>query len=410
MGKLRLLVGIIISVTAVTVAWANLASAHSFRAGNNVTVGQEQAVQQSLFMSGRTIDISSEVFGDIFCAGQNITISGKVHGDIICAGQSINIRGTVDGDLRLAGQNITIGAAVTGSATVVSQTFTLDSTGSIEGDVSLGATDATINGTVGRDIAAGTETLIISGEVGRNITATVTTLRLESDATIAGTIDYTSKNELDRSNDAKVGGEITRSEPTESTSSKQGAVFGFSIWWFVYWFFAMLVTALVLVLLFPRIFQTTTNRDLPWPWKSLLAGLVASLVVPVLFVVLAITFVGLPLAFLLALLWLVVLILSGPFFAYYLGQLLLRQARHPLLVMLVGAVTLLVLYFIPIVGIIVLLLALWTGSGMILREAFRRTPRPAYTTAAIDSPRPQPVAIAKPTPKRTSRSTKNTRR
>jgi len=406
MGKLKLLTGLIISVAAVTFVWSGLASAHSFRTGDNVTVRQNQTINQSLFTAGRTIDISSTVEGDVFCAGQNITISGTVRGDVICAGQSIHIRGNVEGDIRLAGQNITVGATVSGNATVAAQTFTLDSKGVIKGDITVAGTDATFNGEVDRDIVAGTDTLIIASSIGRDIKATVDNFRIEPGARIAGNVEYTSNQRLNQSRDAEVGGEITRHEPT-ATSSKRGAVLNFSIWWFVYWFVAMLLTALALVLLFPRIFQTTVRQALPWPWRVLLAGFVASFAVPILCFVLAITIVGIPLALLIGLLWLVILLLSGPFFAYYLGRVILQNPRHPVLIMFVGATVLLVLYFIPVLGFIALLLAMWVGSGMILLEAFRRTPRPAY---AIDTTPSHPVSspittsVAQPSTKKSSNS------
>ena len=381
MNKLRLLAAMIVMAGAFAFAWASLASAHSFRTGTNVTTGQGEKINETLFASGRTVDISSEVFGDIFCAGQTVTVTGTVHGDVICAGQTVNVTGKVDGDVRLAGQNVTVGADIGGNATIAGQTFNLESTGSVKGDITLGSTDATINGTVGRDIAAGSDNLIIASTVGGDIKGTTNKLTLSRSAKIAGDINYTSKNELNREDGAVITGKVARTQPARPSSSKHGAIFGFGVGWFVYWFMSMLLTAMVLVLLFPSMFQAVSNRAMPTPWKALLTGFLANIAVPVVMVLFAITVIGLPLTFITLFLWFLVVLLSGPLFGYYIGRLILRDSRQPLLIMLVGASVLLVLYFLPVLGLLSLLAAMWIGAGMLLLEVFSRTPKPAYNLA-----------------------------
>jgi hypothetical protein len=383
MKNLKLFVVLGIVVGAISFAWVGLVNAHSFRTGTNVSTGQTEVINETLFVSGRTIDISSEVYGDVFCAGQTISVSGIIHGDVICAGQTVNVSGKVDGDIRLAGQSVTVGAEVGGNATIASQTFNLESKGKINGDLSVGSSDTTINGSIGRNLAVASENLIISNSVEGNVQATVTNFTLSTNSNVNGNIEYTSKNEVNREQGSEVAGEVTRNQPSQpSTKSKTGAVFGFSIAWFIYWFLAMLLTAMVLVLLFPRMFQVVTNRAMPTPWKALLTGFLASLALPLVIFILLITIIGIPLAFIVMFTWLLVLLLSGPLFGYYLGRLILRESRKPLLIMLVGASILLVLYFLPIIGFIALIAATWIGAGMLLLEVFGRTPKPSYEVEA----------------------------
>ncbi len=363
MKKYKLLVGSALLLALSLVGYVGLAQAHSVKTGDSVVVGKDEKIDNTLYTAGNNINVDSEVIGDVFCAGQ-----------------TININGTVEGDIRAAGQDVTVNGTVEGNATIAAQAFTLTSSGKIGGDVTLGSADGTFNGSVGRDITAGGGTLTIASQVGRDITGTFENLKLTSSARVQGSIDYTSNNQLQKLSGAVVTGKVTQTVP-EQTSSKRGAVFGFSVGWFLYWFLAMLVTALVLTLLFPRLFQTVTDQGMPRPWEALLTGFVASIAVPVLLVILAITAVGIPLALILGLMWAIVAMLSGPVFGYYIGRHVLRGSRRPILIMLSGASLLLVLYFIPVVGFIALLAAFWIGTGMLLLELFRRTPRPAYTLA-----------------------------
>lgn len=380
MKALRILAGTFLFVAVLTLFWVKVTAAQSFKSGTNVTISQNEKVDQTVFAAGRTVDINAEVFGDVFCAGQTVNISGTVHGDVICAGQTVNVTGTVDGNVRLAGQTVTLGANVSGNATIGGQSFTLLSSGSVGGDLSLGSSDASLNGNVGRDLAVGGQNVTLASSVGRNIQGNVENLSLTSSAKVAGTLDYTSNNDASIASGAQVGGPVTRNIPQqeEKSTPSAAAFLGFGIAWFLYWFVAMLITAMALALLFPRALQATTQQAVPTPWKALLVGFVASMVVPVALIVLALTVVGLPLALLLGLLWFLVLILSGPVFGYYIGRLVLRNSQQPLLIMLVGASIVLALYFIPILGFFVLIAAGLFGTGMILLEASKRTPKPAY--------------------------------
>lgn len=385
MRKARLLIGSILALGFIFLGGAQLAGAHNFKTGTNVTISQNDKVQHTVFAAGQTVDINSEVFGDVFCAGQTVTISGIVHGDVLCAGQTVNVTGRVDGDVRLVGQTVTLGADVAGNATIGGQSFILESTGKVGGDMTLGSTTATLSGTVGRDLAVGGQTVTVGNSVGRDIKATVEHLQLTSAARVNGNINYTSAKVLDKAPGAVIGGTVSRSNPPEQAKSKHGALFGFGIGWFVYWFLALLLVAMTLALLFPRMLAVATNRAIPRPWKALLIGFIASISMPVLFVLLLVTVVGIPLAFIVGLLWLVILLLSGPLFGYYLGRIILRGSRNPLLIMLVGSAVLLILFFIPLIGFIALLAASWVGSGILLLELFGRTPKPVYSTAVADN-------------------------
>jgi hypothetical protein len=139
--------------------------------------------------------------------------------------------------------------------------------------------------------------------------------------------------------------------------------------------------------LFPRLFQNVTDQAARRPWIALLTGFVASFAVPIIIVLLAVTVIGIPLALFVGLLWLVAEFLSGPLFAYYLGRLILRRSRQPVLIMLVGSILLTILYFIPFLGILAILAAVWFGTGMLLLEVFSRTPRPVYDTAPVAATR-----------------------
>lgn len=370
--KRKIIGGILILLLPV-LAWSGLASAQTTRTGNTATVSKNETIDSTLWASGRNVDIAGTINGDVFCGGMNVTISGTVHGDIICAAQTLNISGTVDGSVRAAAQTLNVNGSINRNFSVAGQTVTLEGQSKIGEDASIASQDAILNGSVGRDLSIAAQTVTVSGNVGRNVKGQVENLTIASSAVVGGGINYTSKNEAQIVQGAKVSGTVARSEPAQKAKAPQHNN-GFK-------FFAglsMLVTALLLVLLFPRVFHRVTNRGIESFGKSLLVGFVSSIIVPILIVIGMISIVALPLALLALVAWILIVGLSGAFAAYYTGRLVWRTQKHALLIMLTGAVVLLLIRIIPVVGFIITLLAVWLGIGMILLQLKHHTPKPNY--------------------------------
>lgn len=375
----RLFFGTGLGVLLFMLAGAGIVNAQSFRTGDNITISGQETIDQTLFAAGRNIDISAPVNGDIFCAGQNITINGNIQGDVICAGQTITVNGEVDGDIRLAGQSVTINAPVSSNASIAGQSVTIGSSGRIGQDLNLAADTATVNGRVARDIAGASSNLEINSRIGRGVTAAVDTLVLTDNARVGGDIEYTSDNELEQAEGAAVAGTITRNETARESRADYGSLIGLTAGFAVYIFLTALISALVLTAIFPQVFNKVSDAALERPLGTAGIGLVALIGVPVIVIGLMMTVLGIPLALMLLYVWLFIVFLSGVFSAYYLGRLLLRDTKNPLLVMLGGGTLLLLSYFVPVLGVLTMFAALVMGVGMILLALWRRTPRPSYT-------------------------------
>ncbi len=361
-----------------------VAAAQSFRSGDNITVAEGQVVNNTLWASGRNIDIAGTVNGDVFCAGQNVTISGTVEGDVICAAQTIRIAGTVNGDVRLAGQNVTISGDVSRNSSIAAQTFSLEGSGNVAGDASVAASDVNLNGVIGRDAALAAQTVVLSNSIGREVKATSEHLTLGSDARVGGDLSYTSTNQANIAKGATIVGTTTQYAPQERPSHRN-RLFGFNVLTGLYTIISLLIVALALVLLLPQLFHVVTREAVEAPLKTLLVGVVAGFMFPILFVALLLTVVGLPLALLFLLMWLLILAFSGLFASYYLGRLLLRNQPNPIVIMLVGALIVLVVGLIPILGIFVGLASLWMGSGMALLSLKKQFTRPHYVILQAES-------------------------
>lgn len=392
---------------------AGVAGAQSFRSGDNVTVPADEVVSSTLFAAGQTIDIAGDVNGDVFCAGQTVVISGTVTGDVICAGQTVKVSGRIQGDARLAGQSVTVGSQVTQSISAAAQSFVLEAGASVGRDVSIATEDAVFNGSVRRDLALAATNATVANNVGRDINAAVTDLNLSERARVGGDLDYTSENRADIADGAQIAGRTNRTDreaPNRGQWGTDASVFALSFGFGVYMLISLLLISLALVLLFPRALSEAARWALNSPGKTILIGFLAGLLVPIFIVALMTTFIGIPLALVLLLAWLLILALSGPFASYYAGRLVFKgNAKSPIVTMLVGSLAIIVLYFIPILNVITAVLVVWMGTGMILSELFFRTPKPEYGADASKN-RVKAEPEAAPAAKKTTRRKKTAKK
>lgn len=380
MRMLKLVAGAGLILIMSLVVWTGVARSQSFQSGNTVTVPVQETVQGMLWAGARNIDIAGTVNGDVFCGGMDINISGTVNGDVLCAGQNVHVSGTVNGDIRLAGQSVSLSGKVTGSGTIAAQTVAIDQSGSVGRDLSVAGTDMTVNGGVARDLAAAAATMTVGSQVGRNVTANVDTLHLSSGAIVDGNLTYTSRNTASIDHGAKVAGVTKRLEP--QARPHRTHFFGYALLFGLFWLVAMLIVALVLILLVPRLFKSVTQSAVDRPWHAVLVGLIANLVFPVVFIALLITVLGIPLALLLLLMWSLIVIFGSFFFSFFIGRLILRNRGNVIWMMLLGTLIVTVVGMIPFVGFLVFLASLWWGTGMILMNLSGWFKRPDYSLPA----------------------------
>lgn len=377
MGKLKVFAFGVGLILLSLFAYVGLAQAQTVKSGDTASLAAGQKVDSMLFAAGNTVDIAGEVNGDVYCAGQTVSISGTVHGDVFCGGQTVTVSGHIEGSARLAGQNVTISGKVEDNATIGAQSFTLTHDGAVRQDILGGTQTSNINGTVGRDIAAGADSLEINSKVGRNVKGNIGTIKVGSDGQIAGNVEYASANEPVVSSGGKINGKVIRTQPKEDDKPRY-ALLDFSFVFFIYIFIAALLVALAIALLFPSLIHNAASKAIASPGKTALVGIVTVFAAPVMIVALFVSVIGIPLGLLTLLMWLVVIIFSGPLSGYMLGRLLFKDSKRPVVITLAGASLLIVLYFIPVFGWIAMLVAYVFGVGMFIREAMRRLPKPQY--------------------------------
>lgn len=362
MKRLKWILGLALIALVPVFAFVGLAKAQQFTRFTE----EGQVIHSSLYSSGKNIDIKGTVYGDIYCAGQSITIEATVYGDVLCAGQDITIAGDVKGDVRVAGQLVTFKGNVQQNAFVGAMTFSLDAESKIGQDLTLAGDSHNVKGLVGRDITASGNTFVLNGSVGRNVTVSSQNVELKQKADVSGGLYYTSNKNATLAAGAEVKGKTEKLAPKQE---KQQNIFrSFSLGMYLFMLAGLTLVSLALAFLFPKFLRKTSGRIKESFVRALIVGIVATFLVPAISLGFVFSVVGIPLSLVLLLAALFGAVLSGPITAFYVGGLILRKDKSAPLVVLVGSLVVVTAYFLPLMGLLFGMLALWMGFGALLLE------------------------------------------
>ncbi|QLH82579.1 bactofilin family protein [Halosimplex pelagicum] len=238
--------------------------------GADVVVGPDETVSDLEVVSGDAV-VHGTVEGDVEAAAGSVRITGEVTDDVEAAAGSVTVEGRVGGTVEAAAGSVEVGP------------------------------DATVGG----DVEAAAGTVTVAGAVDGDVTGSET-VRLEDGATIRGDVAY--GETLDRADGAAVAGTVTHDESLQLDGLQWGitledldalgelAVVPSPVVSLVTAIGALVVGALLLVV-FPdfsgEMVETVTDQ----PGRSAAAGLATMIAVPAVLLAVAITIVGLPLAF-----------------------------------------------------------------------------------------------------------------
>ncbi len=314
---------------------------------------------------------------DLYAFGSRVLIEGVVEGDLVFAARDVIVTGRVEGDLLgVAWDQVVVAGEVTGSLRVASRNVTVAPGGRVGDDVAVLGWSANVGGDVGRDVLATAGGLGITGEVGRDVRGQVGSVRvggaigrsldvavrslaLGGSARVGGDVAYRADDEAAIESGAEVAGQVFRRDARATLWRRAaGRVTGiFSV-------LGLVVAGVVLAWLLRRTWLRAATSAGARPWAALGAGLAFAALAPVVAIGLALTIVGIPLAVLLAAMWLGALFF-GPIPALAAAGTWLLRRRGGLLAGFVVAALgwRAVIWLLPVGGLaLYLVVAVW-GSG-----------------------------------------------
>ncbi len=371
---------------ALVLACACTAAAITTQNGDDVTVSGEH--EGLVFATGDSVKLQLNARDDVAAAGGDITADHATGDHFFLAGGDISFVESTIHDLFAAGGDIDlVSGEISDDLIAAGGRIRVAHDAHVNGDVVAAGGDIRLDGPIGGELRAAGRKIYIDGTVTGNVYLDGGTITLGPDAHILGTFTHRGRS-VTISPQAQIDGQTVALQPRPEIDMRPLAAL--ATWVAASALFGLLLMAIVIAVLFPRLMNDSAQIVRERPLSMLGLGLAIAVLAQVLIAILFVTLIGMPLAFVLAvafaLLWPVALV--G---AVYAAAMLLRTRRNAdgpepsagarALWAGVGTILFILVGLIPIVGLVVWWLAYLVGLGAVTFMAKRALSRPAAAAA-----------------------------
>lgn len=365
-------------------------------------MAKDEIVSDNLVRYGPDVTVDGTVTGDVVVAASNVTINGTVEGDVLGFASEITVAGTVKGNLRVAAATITVTGTVGRNVTVAGSRVALAKDSKVGGTIAAAAEQVDALGSVGKSVTAYAVLVNLGGTIGGDARVLLTrsaqaalTVRSDAGASIAGNLHYRARQPVDIPAGV-VKGTVAYDRITGDTfrSSLAAAVAVGRVVRFA----GILLVGILLLWLLPHFLPSVVDTMRRATGRSVLTGVLVLFAGPIALIVLLLTLVGIPLAIVLFVLYVLAIAMAKLFAGYWVGGMLVERFRwqlKPYAVLAVGfAVLELVLTVVPslqlggfeyplrvVTGIASLFVTAWVVGSLTLKAW--RVLRPAKPAPAV---------------------------
>lgn len=330
------------------------------------TVTRRGTVDDDYYAAGGTVDINARISGDVVVAGGELFIGHHIKGDAIVAGGSVHFRGDIQDDVRTAGGDIMIDANI-GDDLIASGGRIYVSAGStIGGEAWLAGGDVHVAGTVNKDLLIGAGSIRLSGTVHGDVRLEGGEIQILEGAIIDGDLHYRSPHEANIHSTARITGSVTY-EQVEWDHSHRGAGIFFVI--------TMVVASIVLFKLFPGFTMSAVGRISADPLKSLGAGFLVLILIPVVAVLLISIVLGVWVGLSILAFYFMALLLGFLVSCFFVGDWGMRHfnknvttTSRRLISVTIAIIVIGLLKLIPVIGGLLVFVLLLLGLGAVVLQ------------------------------------------
>lgn len=320
-----------------------------------------------------TSSIQSDIHqSDLYLFDSDVTMDKLVNGNVYIFGNNVKITGQIAGNLYVCGNNVTVeDAYIQSSAYIVAQKITF---GGIASDLYATCNSLEIPSDCGvyRDLRVGCNTAYITGIIGKDAFISTEALSLEKDgniATIYGNLNYSSNSEINIPS-GSVEGKVnySKSVQNEISISKKITNYLFEAACAIVF---TLVIYLIALWLAPKTIESIKDTLSKHWLPSFGIGLLALILIPIISIILMISIIGVPLAFVLLVLYGLLLSISISVLSISLTKIIankfnINKKLMNVLILILVSLVIWALKLIPFVGPIVYFILLLAGFGSII--------------------------------------------
>lgn len=346
--------------------------------------------------------------GDVYLTGDEITIDYIIDGNLFVFADTVNINSQIGGDAFIIAKTVNINKG----GYVFSNLFTIANDLNINGvvyDLYASCTNINISGYVYRDIKIASNNFKLSGVIGRNAFVTSNNISFEtnvngennstSQGTIAGDLNYTSKNEISIP-EGIVNGTINYTE-AKSASPTIGdyllALGRFLVTVIVIWLLCLWLT--------PKFLNRTNvvlTKKLP---SNIVLGILTPIVIIAISVILMLINITSTISMLGIVLLLLICILGSSVFAISLANLFANKLKvenkvGTLGILIITSAVIWLICLIPFVGKILSLIVAILGVGILVNNILPSTRKEDFSKTKTEKVKSEKAKTEKTTTKK----------
>ena len=368
----RLLLPLLLAVTLPLAA-----PAIEWRAARDFKLPSDQVLSNELWLVADAIKIAGTAERSVFLQAQNLELTGQFQREVWALADTLTFAGHAQQSLRVAAKrSAQIAGEVAGTLMAAGETVQLQKAAHVAENAVLIGQELIVEGTVSNRLWALGNKITLAGYVGGTARVVADEITLMPGTVIEGDLRYSSEKDLCAPEGVLIKGKLIHApKPNFGLSLPQLSLAQLVAIQFAL-FLAALLVGLPFVTLFPLFTTRAVTQLRTQPSKCMLAGAIALALLPMLAVMAALTWVGLPLGVLLLGAWAMLLYLAKFIVAIPLAVRLLTLRGQPerplgaLPVLVVGLFLLYVAATLPLIGFAVQLVTVLYGMGALVLALF----------------------------------------
>jgi hypothetical protein len=327
--------------------------------GDKIYISHDRSIDDNLLVTGNTINVAGNVKGDLIAIGKKIVVSGTIEGNVIAAGLDVLIPGSAK-NIFTAGRVVSIDGIAKKDLIVGGLEFFMGKDARIGKDAFLGCGSAYLSGKIYRDLRVISRLTVVNPTV-----------------MVKGNLGYTSQN-VNISNEATISGMITSYTSPTYLEKLAKTLLILVIIQKIIGSLSVLLLGILAVIYFPNQVKEVTARMTGDFWNNFGLGIVYLILIPITFIILSATIIGIPLGLLLLVLYFLGIYISPIFSGIVIGKWIFNNMGKPAVSLIWALIIGLVIFFLagiaPFIGWVVrLIFFLWVFGALISsRFGFRK--------------------------------------
>lgn len=179
-----------------------------------VIIPEDDVFVDDLYAGAIAVTVEGTIDGDLIAfAGEEVVINGTVTGSVFAVSPTVIINGTVAESVRVSGSSLEVAGQVGRDVVAAMFSASFAPTSEVDGDVLVWAWNVDALGTVGKDLTGSMRNLDLAGTVEGDVDVSVGSLTVVDELNVVGDLGFRSGSDAEGLEMADVGGAIVHKTP-----------------------------------------------------------------------------------------------------------------------------------------------------------------------------------------------------